>query len=469
MISSPTAQPTPTKEQRPYEAHGGALELWRSTDKEILMDGPAGTGKTRAILEKVYAIARKYPSVRILLIRKSRESMTDSVLVTFEEKVIPQGDPILLGAIGRPITRDKRKRYRFANGSEIVVGGLDRASKIMSSEYDIVAVFEATELFEDDWESLISRLRNFQMPYQQIMGDCNPTYPTHWLNMRFNRGGKRILSRHKDNPRYYNETTSSWTAQGTSYLEGLSGLTGARKLRLLDGKWAKEEGLVYDGFDTAVNVIEPYYLPPEWRRIRSVDFGYVNPCVCQWWAIAPSGQMILYREYYRTKFLNSPDFVAKIHELTGNERIETTVVDWDAQERAQLEAAGIHLTLAYKAVSLGIQAVKRRIADMGNGEPGLVYFQGFQIFVDRDLQTDGKPTSVLEEKDSYSWPETVREKEEPVKQNDHGSDAERYAVCYIDNIAAKGAGIRWVIQPQISSDDSSQEVLQAHEESTVNE
>ena len=43
-----------------------------------------------------------------------------------------------------------RQAYHYPNGSEVVVGGLDKPSKVMSTEYDLVYVQEAIELFEND-------------------------------------------------------------------------------------------------------------------------------------------------------------------------------------------------------------------------------------------------------------------------------------------------------------------------------
>ena len=192
-------------EQRCYEPRGAALDLWRCRELEILLEGPAGTGKSRAALEKLHAAAVKYPGMRGLIVRKTRSSASETVLVTFEEKVLTKGHHCLTGA-----HRRYRQSYEFRNGSTIVVGGMDRTgnqdhqARIMSSEYDLVCAFEATEFSEDDWERMLTRLRNNAMPYQQIIADCNPGAPTHWLNRRANEGNmQRLLSRHVDNPTLY--------------------------------------------------------------------------------------------------------------------------------------------------------------------------------------------------------------------------------------------------------------------------
>jgi phage terminase large subunit len=64
-------------------------------------------------------------------------------------------------------------------------------------------------LNQEDWEAIITRLRNWKMPYQQLIGDCNPDSPTHWLKARSGAGGPLVMleSRHEDNPCLRDEFT----------------------------------------------------------------------------------------------------------------------------------------------------------------------------------------------------------------------------------------------------------------------
>ncbi|MGC9260643.1 MAG: phage terminase large subunit [Phycisphaerae bacterium] len=224
----------------PFRPLGAARDLFNSRRQEILLAGPAGTGKTRAALEKLFLCLLKYPAMRALLVRKTRASLTQSVLVTLEEKVIPPNHPILLGP-----SRSHRHSYILPNKSELVIGGMDNANRIMSTEYDMILACEATELNLSDWEKLLTRLRNAKMPYQQAIAECNPSYPEHWLNMRANNGLMlRLISRHEDNPIYCDPKTGQWTSEGTRYIATLGRLSGVRRRRLLEGTWAAPEGRV---------------------------------------------------------------------------------------------------------------------------------------------------------------------------------------------------------------------------------
>jgi len=209
--------PTPqVAAEKVYGPKGGAKALLYCRDPEVLLSGPAGTGKSRAALEKLNLLAIKYPGFRGLLVRKTRESLLQSALVTFETEVlVPTQARYFFG----------KGEWRYRNGSVIVTGGLDKVSKIMSSEYDVIYVQEATEISEDEWEHLTTRLRRATVPYQQIIGCSNPAGPNHWLKKRSEAGRLTLISStHEDNPLLYSEVTATYTEAGKAYLAKLDAL-----------------------------------------------------------------------------------------------------------------------------------------------------------------------------------------------------------------------------------------------------
>src|SRR5262245_55303537 len=201
--STRTAPEAPDSDARPYRARGQLARAWADRSPEVVVEGPAGSGKTRMYLELLHWRAKKYPGSRHLLCRKTRESLTESALVTFEQKVLSTAD---FAALAAGADRAHRQRYAYPNGSEIVVAGMiaghrDQRAKIMSTDFDSVFVPEATELSEHEWDQLGTRCRNGKMPYQQLAGDCNPDGPFHWLHQRCDRGQAKVyFARHSDNP-----------------------------------------------------------------------------------------------------------------------------------------------------------------------------------------------------------------------------------------------------------------------------
>jgi hypothetical protein len=269
-----SAPPAPAN--RPYRPYGALRELMLCRDAEVLVEGPAGCGKTLGCLNKVHACLEKYPGARWLLARKTRESLTESALKTFEEQVLPEGSPLLAGA-----DRANRRRYDYANGSELVVAGLDQATKIYSAEYDGVYVPEATELSEDDWERLGRALRHNVMPYQQALADCNPGPELHWLNQRAEHGlMRRLVASHADNP-----------TLTPAYLDRLARMTGPRRDSLYLGRWsgdvegsyyakllheAREQGRIVKGLP--IDPARPVYV--------SWDFGISDFTTLWFWQVA---------------------------------------------------------------------------------------------------------------------------------------------------------------------------------------
>lgn len=422
-----------------YIPHGTAIDLFKARDSEVLLSGPAGTGKSRACLEKVHLMCMINPNMRALVVRKTMTSLSSTGLVTFKEHVakthLETGELKWYGG-----STVEPAAFKYKNGSTIVVGGMDKPTKIMSSEYDLVYVQEAIELTENDWEALTTRLRNGKVSFQQIIADTNPDMPTHWLNQRCLKGQTKIINTvHEDNPVLFQDGVV--TKVGQSYIEKLDALTGVRYQRLRLGKWVAAEGLVYEEFDPSVNA-HPRIIdvPSTWTQYLSVDFGYTNPFVAQWWVQDDDGRLYLNKEIYSTKGLVEDH--AKMIKNNTKGTFEAIICDHDAEDRATLERhLGMRTTAAKKSVSDGIQMVSSRLKVAEDNRPRLYLCRDAVIKVDQELSDKRKPTSTLEEISGYVWNES---KDQPVKEADHGMDAMRYMVAYKDLENREALRIRWV-------------------------
>ena len=308
-----------------YEPVGAAEELFYTHEREVLLAGPAGTGKTRAALEKMFLCMQKYRSMRCLLARKTRVSLTQSALVTLEEKVLPAGHSISRGA-----TRGRRTGYVLENGSELVLGGLDNADRVMSSEYDMILACEATELTLSDWEKLLTRLRHGIMPYHQAVAECNPSHPGHWLNVRANAGlMQRLVSRHEDNPIFFDRQTGLYTTAGQTYRATLERLSGVRRKRLLDGLWAAPEGLVYETFaDHIISAsgADEKELGNAPLACAGLDWGWRDPTVVVVGVLRPDQRLYVVEEFYARR-LPLDELAEKIAALLRRWNVERCFAD----------------------------------------------------------------------------------------------------------------------------------------------
>lgn len=423
------AVPDVSQAQRPYKRYGAAIAAWRTRRREVLLCGPAGTGKSRALLEKQHYCADKYAGMRGLIVRKTRKSITQSTMVTFEKKVLPEG------CLGHQVFwRTTEQEYRYPNGSIIAVAGLDDPAKVMSSEWDMIYVQEATELDEEDWGSLTTRLRNGVMPYQQLIADCNPAHPEHWLKLRCDRGATLLIeSKHEDNPMVTPE-----------YLASLDELPRVLYLRLRKGQWAAAEGAVYqDEWNPAVHLMDHFEIPNSWPRYWAIDWGFRNPFVWQAWARNPDGILYRYREIYRTDALVE-DLAAEIMDITkGEPRPASIICDHDAEDRATFEKhTRLRTTAAEKSVSTGIQDVRARLRVRKDGKSGMYFLRDSLVSIDRGLERRHLPFCTEKEFEVYVWDIANGRKigEEPVKKFDHGMDACRY-LCRHMAVPELGGGM----------------------------
>lgn len=427
--------PTKNKVTALYNPLPWQVSPLRDKSPVLLLTGSAGGGKSRSAAEKVHAFCMKYPGAAAIGLRKAREYASKSVVFALKKAI--GDDPSVTYS-------SSEQMFHYANGSRIFIAGMkDEAQRQAlrsingDGSADIIWGEEANALTEDDHNELLARLRGTAAQWRQIIYTTNPDAPTHWIKRRLIDGKEAAVyfSKATDNP--YNPP---------DYIETLNRLTGPLGKRLRDGLWVQAEGAVYEHFNDAIHVIEPFRIPDDWRRFRVVDFGFTNPFVCQFWALDNDGRMYMYREIYHSR-RTVKVHAEQINRLSEGEAIETTVADHDAEDRATMAENGIYTIPAIKDISPGLQAVAERLKVDEDGRPRIFFFNDALVELDESLDAAKRPTCTVQEFPGYVWPKTSDGrivKEVPVKDNDHGMDAIRYAVQYIDSGIAPGKLIDFV-------------------------
>jgi phage terminase large subunit len=278
-----------------YAAHGDNARLFSAEvrdRREVCLVGPADAGKSRACLELLHRDAADWPHSRQLIARATRESLTQSALVTYERRVLPDG---VLGPAdsARPIRwHTGRQQYEYPNGAVVAVAGLDDPEKIFSSEWDRIYVQEANALTLDDWESLLRAIRHGVIPPRgQLLADMHPQYELHWMHQRCDAGiTLELLPTHADNPSLTPER-----------LAALAAMTGTRRQRLYLGKRVADvEGSYYGALleeaRAGGRVVRGLLIDPNRPVYTSWDLGVADFTTIWFWQVFGAERAVV--DYY---------------------------------------------------------------------------------------------------------------------------------------------------------------------------
>lgn len=214
----------------------------------------------------------------------------------------------------------------------------------------------------------------------------------------------------------------------------LSGLTTEEKDARKHGKFVQIGGLIYKCL-SPVNIIEPFIPPKDWLHVTSMDAGIRNPTAWIWAAIDPTGNIVVYDEYYMAG-QTVAYHAARVHEINGQHDREPDYYVGDPSIKNTDPITGTSILIEYvnhripivlgnNDVRAGIDLVTSRLIGAGvppNNKPFLYFTKNCEI--------------TRKEMSRYRWAkwatrkanEERDKKEEPVKKNDHTCDAVRYLV-----------------------------------------
>ena len=305
---------------------------------------------------------------------------------------------------------------------------------------------QAEELDESDWEVLKIRNRGIKMDYRIVFGDCNPSFPEHFLCPYDDNDNRRtdvayVPTQHTDNPRFYRG--GEWTADGIEYVHNaLESLSGLNYDRYKLGKWVFGEGAVFQDFDRKKHISPVQWrkgdFGSEWKWYRSIDYGSTSPKVCQLWAVKDREEYRLVSEIYKTQ-LEAGDFYDILMAMTADwvdlTKPQWTVADHDGEATLSLEKKE-----RAERKGLKLRKAKKNDRFLGRLELQKTYYSDDKItynkntlWHDRDesLIEKGAPYATPMEIARYSYPEAksgTRRDDTPVKEHDHGIDAQGYFI-----------------------------------------
>lgn len=429
-------QAPPSNQVAPFKAHTVQIAPWRAKDFIQLHTGSAGGGKSRLWAEKMHGFCLHYPGVTCLMLRKTRESTTNSI-VSFMKTTV------MAGQIGKTVHfSGGTSSFNYSNGSQIIYGGMKddaQRERIRSiggaGGLDMVWMEEAIQFDEGDFNEILARMRGNRAGWRAILLSTNPGPPTHWIYKRLIKGGEAQVwySSEKDNP-----------ANPEQYKAILARLTGVQKLRLVDGLWVQAEGAVYKEFSDELHVLDE--MPPMVvfkRFVVGVDWGFTNPGVMQVWGEDVDGRIMLVYEIYMTGKLVSGAkgedgwWVQQAKDIQERYQPECFVCDPSAPAYiSTLVNSGLYAIPADNDIRSGIDSVHNRLRVALDDRPRMFFYKWALRDPDPERENNKQTTGTLDEIIAYSWPKPKTElslKEVPLKKDDHAMDTMRYVSKYMDN------------------------------------
>lgn len=303
-------------------------EFLTAGERFVAYGGSRGGGKSWALRFKLKALCLLNPGIKCLIVRRTYAELYKNHI------------EILLGELPECAAsyRDKNKVFCFCNGSILQMGYCDSERDVLQyqgQEYDIIAIDEATQLTEYQFQCLKACLRGANSFPKRMYLTCNPGGVGHaWVKRLFidreYRNGENADDYRFIGAKVYDN--SALMKKDPEYVKSLESLPEDMRRAWLEGEWDVFDGQFFREFNRDVHVCEPFEIPDEWYRYRSFDYG-LDMLACLWTAVDSEGNCYVYREYCEPGLIVS-EAAEKIVSMTQDtEKIRETYAPPDMWSR----------------------------------------------------------------------------------------------------------------------------------------
>lgn len=312
-------------------------EFFLSRARHTAYGGARGGGKSWAMRRKFILLALRYHGLNLLLLRRTLPELRENHLIPMQRELYSFA-----------VYNSAERVFRFPNGSRIKLGYCDTMQDVyqyQGQEYAVIGLEEATHFTEEQMRFLTTCNRTTRKDFSPRMYyTCNPGNVGHaWVKRLF----IDRLYAENENPNDYlfipariydNKVLLD---ADPNYIRQLEALPEELRRAHLDGDWDVHAGQYFREFSRDRHVIEPFEIPSWWRRFRSMDWGYNDPCCVLWHAVDGENRVYTYRELY-VRETRAGEVAAMVLELSRGESISYTVASPDMWQKrgAVLSGAG---------------------------------------------------------------------------------------------------------------------------------
>lgn len=301
---------------------GPQTDFLSASEREVLYGGAAGGGKSYAMLaDPLHGL--NDPNFSGLLVRHTTEELRE--LIQKSQELYPKAVPGIKWS-------ERKSQWISPRGGRLWMSYLDKdmdVTRYQGQAFNWIGFDELTQWPTPyAWDYMRSRLRSAHSSNLGLYmrGTTNPGGAGHqWVKKMFidpapsndafwatnietgdtitfpkghSKEGQPLFKRRFipaslfDNP---------YLADTGDYEAMLLSLPEHQRKQLLEGNWDINDGAAFPEFNRRIHVVEPIDIPDSWPKFRACDYGYGSYTGVLWFAVAPTEQLVVYRELYCSK------------------------------------------------------------------------------------------------------------------------------------------------------------------------
>lgn len=348
---------------------------------EVFYGGARGGGKTDGVLGDFIRHGADYGEHAIgIMFRRERTQLIETI----------ERSRSIYAPLGWTY-HEQDKMWRAPNGARLRFAYLERdadADAYQGHSYSRVYVEEiGTFPSERPILKLMATLRSGAGIPVGFRATGNPGGPGHqWVKARYidpAPGGWRVIRDQASGLEriYIPSRVADNKFLGADYVQRLRASGSESLVRAwLEGDWSVVEGAFFTEWSNARHVIQPFPIPDDWLRFRSMDWGSASPFSVGWWAVVgddwdgaggpqlPRGALVRYREWYGASAPNVGLKLPAEDVADGIKEHEQRGGDWDHGSNKSRCGYGVLDPAAF--ASDGGPSIAERMGKRG------VYFRG---------------------------------------------------------------------------------------------